>query len=316
MKVIITDHFHPALSKGLTDMGWSVDEMPDISNEELFTCLNQYDGIVLSTKTKMDATMINAGPGLRFIGRVGSGLDHIDTELAAKLGIEVLSSPEGNANAVAEHALGMLLNLIRNQFKANAEVHNGQWLREVNRGRELSSLTVGLIGFGNTGSRFGKKLQSLGTRVLVFDKYKTGFGGDAIIETDLEQVRAEADVISFHVPHTAETNYYLNRSFLEGCKDGVTIINTSRGKVVNTYDLIDGLESGKVRCAALDVFENESWTNLSDEEKNSWNRLMELPEKVLLTPHIAGWTRESKLKLVEVLLEKLRTLYPQGLQKD
>lgn len=306
-KVLVTDDVHPILINGLEADGYDVHYRPEISLEEVIREIGPYSGIVINTKTKAQSPLLNAAKNLKFIARLGSGLDIIDLPLARKKGIAVYSAPEGNRNAVAEHTLGMLLALFNKLPSADREVRAGLWNRESNRGRELMGLTFGIVGFGNTGACLVKKLGCLGVKVLIYDKYKD-FIAESLawaVPCSLEEVQSSADIISFHVPLTPETYSMVNTRFLNLCKPGVVILNTSRGKVVHTESLLKALHSGQVSGACLDVFENEHPGTFSSEEKMLYHQLYKMPQ-VLLTPHVAGWSVESKKRIAEVLLRKIR----------
>lgn len=307
MKVIIADFLHPYLAGQLRLMQFEVDERPEISNAELYAIIPEYDGLVLSTKIIADKNLIDRATKLKFIARAGSGMDTIDVSYATAKNIFVISTPEANANAVAEHALGMLLALMNQIVKADNQMRNGIWQREENRGFELDGKTVGIIGFGNNGSAFAKKLGGFDTDILVYDKYKSGFGSGRIRETSLAQLQEAADVISFHVPYTTETHFYFNADFIQTCKKPIWLINTSRGKIVNTQDLINGIHNARIRGAALDVFEYEKIHEIPLEYLQTMDVLRSLPN-VILTPHIAGWTHESYYKISKFLAEKIARL--------
>lgn len=305
-KILITDKVHSDLVSGLIKAGFIVDYHPDRTPEETKQTISEYYGIIINTKTKMFKDMIDAGKNLKFIARLGSGLDIIDLDYAKEKGIDVFSAPEGNRNAVAEHTLGMLLNLLNHLNRADKEVRNGVWSREKNRGYELSGKVVGIVGYGNTGSCFAEKLSGMDVKVLVYDKYKKHFADDIryVYETSLEELTKDADVISFHLPLTMETKHFVNRDFISTCKDGIIIINTSRGMVIDTTVLLDEIYSGKVAGACLDVFENEKPQTFTTKEQKIYNELYTL-ENVVLSPHIAGWTFESIQKIAQVLLSRI-----------
>lgn len=307
MKVIISDYLHPYLAEQLKAMNYEVMIQPDISNEELYNVIADYDGLVLSTKILVTPRLLDKAVKLKFIARAGSGLDTIDTKYAASKNIYVISTPEANANAVAEHALGMLLALMNQIIKADAQVRKGIWQREENRGFEIDGKTIGIIGFGNNGSAFAKKLSGFDAGILVFDKYKSGFGTEKIKETDLSEIQAQADIISFHVPLNMETEFYFDTAFINACKKPFWLINTSRGKIVHTASLIEGLKSGKIKGAALDVFEYENFSQLPGSFKLLMDELASFPN-VVLTPHIAGWSHESYFKISKILAEKIAGL--------
>ena len=311
-KVLITDGVHPLLLEGLAALGFQCDYHPKIGLEQVREMVADYEGIIINSKVLMDKAMLDAGEKLEFVGRLGSGMEIIDLEYAAQKGVAVHGAPEGNRNAVAEHALGMLLALANNFLQADREVKQKNWQREKNRGFEIMGRTVGIIGFGHTGSQFAKKLSGMGVEILAYDKYKTDYTNnfEQVRETTLEDILANADIISLHLPFTPETKHLVNSDFLKKCKDGVILINTSRGNVAKTKDLIVGLKSGKVGGACLDVFENEKTTTFSQAEHTMYDELYEF-ENVILTPHVAGWTKESLQRLAEVLLRKITT----GLQE-
>ncbi|MCS6928562.1 MAG: NAD(P)-binding domain-containing protein [Saprospiraceae bacterium] len=308
-RALITDDCHMVLVEGLETLGFKCDYRPEITPEEVFACIPAYDGLIVSSKIWVNDALLARASRLQFIGRLGSGMEIIDREAAAARGIAVVNSPEGNRNAVAEHALGMLLALLNNLLRADKQVRQGLWQREANRGIELSGKTVGIIGFGHTGSQFARKLAGLEVRVLAYDKYKSNYAADMpwVQETELEVLQKEADIISLHIPLTQETHHLVNTSFFRRCKPGLIIINTSRGACIKTADLVEALEAGQVGGACLDVFENERPETFTPEEVNLYERLYR-HERVVLTPHIAGWTHESKQKLAEVLLKRIKEL--------
>lgn len=309
-KVLISDKAHSVLSEGLKADGFEVVTLPNISLQAVHDCIHEYTGIIINSKIKTDKALMDKGNKLQFIGRLGSGLDIIDLDYAASKGIAVFNSPEGNCNAVAEHAIGMLLSLFNHLSRSNTEVKSFIWNREKNRGTELIGKTIGIVGFGHTGSSFAKKLEGFGVRVLAYDKYKTNYTApfDFVEEVSPETIQAEADIISFHLPLTEETHLLVDQDYLMNCKDGVYIINTSRGKVLKLEDLLFALSIKKVAGACLDVFENEKFDTLELDEKVVLTKLLQLDE-VIVSPHIAGWTHESLLKIAETLLSKIRSLY-------
>ncbi|MEL6989675.1 MAG: NAD(P)-dependent oxidoreductase, partial [Bacteroidota bacterium] len=265
-----------------------------------------YIGIIINTKIKTDKSLMDKATKLEFVGRLGSGLDIIDLPYAKEKGIQIVNSPEGNCNAVAEHAIGMLLALQNNMTHGDREVRAFNWNREKNRGNEITGKTIGIIGFGHTGSALAKRLRGFDMRILAYDKYKVDYASplDYAMESNLKQIQAESDYISFHLPLTEETHHMANASFFEDCQNCPVIINTSRGKVVDTRALLSAIKENKIAGACLDVFENEKVSTFTPEEKELYNSLYQL-ENVILTPHVAGWTHESKRKIAETLLEKL-----------
>jgi D-3-phosphoglycerate dehydrogenase len=306
-RVLITDDCHPLLREGLENMGYACDFQPDITPEETLRVIPQYEGLIINSKIWVNKPFLDAATALRFVGRLGSGMEIVDRGYAAERGVAVVSSPEGNRNAVAEQALGMLLTLANNLLRADREVRQQVWRREFNRGWELRGKTIGIIGFGHTGSQFARKLAGMEMRVLAYDKYKTpGYaaGMDWVEETSLEDIQNRCDIISLHLPLTAETKHLVDRKFMEACKPGLVLMNTSRGGCIQTGDVVDALEKGMLGGACLDVFENEKPPTFSEQEKVLYDRLYAL-ENVVLAPHIAGWTHESKRMMAEVLLEKI-----------
>ena len=306
-KVLITDGVHMLLQDGLRELGYQVDYDPDISLEAVRDLVDRYEGLIINSKILVDRQLLDAGTKLRFVGRLGSGLEIIDLAYAKAKGVAVLNSPEGNRNAVAEHALGMLLALNNKLLQADREVRAGQWQREKNRGRELMGSTVGLIGFGHTGSSFARKLLGMGVRILAYDKYKTNYTANFpnVEVAGIGRLCREADIISLHLPLTDETRHWVDADFLGRCKEGLLLINTSRGQIVRTRDLITALREGQVGGACLDVFENEKPATFDPEEERLYAELYKLPN-TLLTPHVAGWTVESRERLASVLLEKIK----------
>ncbi len=314
-KALVTDDCHPVLLEGLEKMGYRCDFEPNISPAETLKRIGDYEGLVINSKILVNRAFLDAAKKLEFVARLGSGMEIVDREYAEKLGVKVISSPEGNRNAVAEQAMGMLLALSNNLLRADREVRQKIWRREANRGWELREKTVGIIGFGHTGSSFAKKLAGFEVEVLAFDKYKpvrpshpggTGFAKDFshVRETEMGEIFEKSDIISLHLPLTDETKFLVNQNFVKKCKRGVIIINTSRGKCVNTLDLVEALENGQVGGACLDVFENEKPETFTPAEHEIFDRLYKM-ENVVLSPHVAGWTFESKYLLGKILVEKL-----------
>ena len=296
-RILIADRTHEVLEEKLREAGFVVSVEPDHDYESLVAAAQGCVGLVVRSKIIIDRPFLDHARHLRCIGRVGAGMETIDVEYAESKGISCLNSPEGNRDAVGEHAVGLLLALIDNIARADAEVRQGLWRREANRGIELGSLTVGIIGYGNMGQSFAKRLSGFGCRVVIYDKYKE-------IGT-LEEVQREADVVSFHVPLTDETHHYLDTGFIEAMAKPFFVVNTARGAVVDTEALVQGLERGKVRGAALDVleYENMQADGLGDVPV-SMQYLMRSPLTVL-TPHVAGWTVESKDRLAAVRADKM-----------
>lgn len=305
-KVLISDRTHEVLPQRLREVGFEVSVEPDHDYESLAQAAQGCEGLVVRSKVNIDRAFIDRVPSLKCIGRVGAGMETIDVDYAEAHGVRCLNSPEGNRDAVGEHAVGLLLSLLNNIARADAEVRRGLWQREVNRGYELGPLTVGIIGFGNMGQAFAKRLSGFGCRIVVYDKYKelSDFKNLNVVKV-LSELQAEADIVSFHVPLTDETHHYLDAEFIDTMAKPFYLINTARGAVVDTEALVAGLESGKVRGAALDVLEYEKMQadGLGDVPE-CVHYLMRSPRTVL-TPHVAGWTVESKYKLAAVLAEKM-----------
>lgn len=301
--ILIIDPVHEILMQSLSDAGYAYTYSPDVKRSTLLVEAPYCTGLVVRTKTIIDREFMDAFPTLRFIARVGAGMDNVDEIAAKEKGITCFNAPEGNRDAVAEHALGMMLALNNRFRKAHQEIGSGIWDREGNRGLELGAQTIGIIGYGNAGRALAKKLSGFGSKVLAYDKYHQE-SDDYAKWVDLEQLRAKADVISLHVPLTEDTRYAYNHTFFSACNKPLLLINTSRGEVLPLADLIRLLEDGKVWAAGLDVLPNEKPNTWSAEEQQQMTFLQEHPQ-VLLSPHVAGWTVESYRKLSEVIAEKI-----------
>ena len=306
MKVIVLDENHDLLNKGLMNLGFQIDEAYTDSYEQVLGKIENYDGMIIRSRIPIDQRMLATAKNLKFIGRVGAGLENIDEEFAVLKGIELFNAPEGNRDSVAEHAIGMLLMLMNRLRIADAEVRNGIWLREENRGDELMGKTVGIIGYGNMGKAFAKRLQGFGVDVICYD-IKENVGDEFAMQVDLEELFKRAEVVSLHTPQTEETVGMINRDFIDSFSNPFYFINTARGKAVVTKDLVEAIESGKIKGACLDVheYEKSSFENLKFDELPDAFQYLVNSDRVILAPHIAGWTHQSKRKLAEVILNKI-----------
>jgi D-3-phosphoglycerate dehydrogenase len=300
-KVLIAAPVHNCLTDGLRSMGYELVIKEKITQEEALTLVKDITGIVTSTRLNIDKALIDAAPLLKWVGRMGSGMEIIDVAYAQTKGIGCFSSPEGNANAVAEHALGILLSLNKNIIKGDSELRKGVWKRDDNRGNELEDRTIGIIGFGNTGRAFAKKLQGFDVKILAYDKYNSQEYPSYVTQCDsLEAIYSEADIISFHVPLQPDTRHYFSADFIQKMAKPFVLINTSRGAVVDTVALVNGLQHGKITGACLDVFEEEPIDIANDNLKQIVNR-----SNVVLTPHIAGYSHEAVYKMSMTILQKI-----------
>lgn len=311
MKILHLDTNHSLLISGLNELGFTNHEDYSSSKTEIEKKIKDYQGIVIRSRFKIDKTFIEAAANLQFIARVGAGLESIDCEYAQTKGIHLISAPEGNRNAVSEHALGMLLALMNKLFIADSEVRHGEWNREKNRGDELDGKTVGIIGYGNTGKAFAKKLKGFDVKVIFCD-IKPNLEDEYARQVTLETLKQQADVLSLHVPFTELTNKLVNKTFINSFSRPFYLINTARGKCVVTKDLVDALLSGKIIAAGLDVLEYEqsSFENLFLDRKipNEFKQLLKM-KNVILTPHIAGWTHQSKEKLSQTIVDKIKAKF-------
>ncbi|KEZ92156.1 2-hydroxyacid dehydrogenase [Nonlabens ulvanivorans] len=306
MKVLHLDSNHDILASMLEDAGYTNHYDYTSSKENILKVISDYDGLIVRSRFPIDQEFLKAAQKLKFIGRVGAGLENIDLDVAQKLHIACYNAPEGNRNAVGEHALGMLLSLFNHLNRADQEVRNGIWLREENRGLELEGKTVGLIGYGNMGKSFARKLSGFDCKVIFYD-LKNGLEDKNATQVSLKELQSQADVLSLHTPQTTLTTGMVNKEFIAGFKKPFYLINTARGKSVIIADLVEALESGKVKGAGLDVLEYEksSFTSLFDKEMPlPFKKLLKM-DNVLLSPHVAGWTIESKYKLAHVIASKI-----------
>jgi D-3-phosphoglycerate dehydrogenase / 2-oxoglutarate reductase len=306
-KILFLDSNHPSMMELLRAKGFACEEDYSSPKEAVEKKLSAYHGVVIRSRFRLDRQFLDAGTNLECIGRAGAGMENIDVAYAESKGIRCVHAPEGNRVAVAEHALGMLLALMNNFLRADREVRCGTWKREENRGTELTGKTVGIIGYGNMGSAFAKVLRGFDVSILAYDKYKTGFGNEYVKESSPEEIHAHADVLSLHVPLTDETKFMVNESFLQAFAKPIWLLNTSRGKVLDTAALAAALKSGKVVGAGLDVLEYEavSFEQLGAETFPQPFRDLCDSDRVILSPHVAGWTVESHRKIAEVLAGKM-----------
>ena len=307
-KVLIVDDLHTSLIDELVAKGFQVDYQPEITKERVAEVIGDYHGLVIRSKIYIDEAFVKAAEKLEFIARAGAGIDNIDEKAVSMAGIHVFNAPEGNRDAVGEHAVGMLLMLLNKLYKGHEEIGRGIWDREGNRGVELGNMTVGIFGYGNTGGAFARKLSGFGCRIIAFDKYKTGIRERFVESVSLERFFEETDVLSVHVPLTSETGYVINKRFFDSFKKSIYVINTSRGKVLSLADLLEGLQKNKILGACLDVLENEKLSQLSVLENNLLQDLRNTG-RVLFSPHVAGWTVESYRKISEVLSRKILDHY-------
>lgn len=307
MKILFLDSVHPILEQRLTEKGFVCLHEYQKTKTEVEKIIHEFDGIVIRSRFKIDSQFIDKASRLKFIARSGAGMENIDIPYALHKGIKCYHSPEGNRDAVAEHALGMLLCLFNNLCRSNFEAKQGIWNREKNRGLEISDKTIGIIGYGYMGSAFAQRLKGFQCKILAYDKYKKNFGNEYVTECTLQEIFEKTDILSVHLPLTEETFYYINQEFIHQFAKPFYLINTARGKNVNTNHLVEALKNGKIKGACLDVLEYEkvSFENLNKEELPEAFQFLANNENVILSPHIAGWTHESYIKLSSVLADKI-----------
>ena len=301
--ILIVDDIHPIFIERVEAMGYHCDYRPLIKADEALQIIGDYVGLVMRSKFKLNRQYLDAGKNLRFVCRAGAGMDNIDEAYAAEKGIELINAPEGNADAVGEHAIGLLLALMNNFRNADNEIRSGTWKREANRGYELKGKTVGIIGYGFMGHSFARKLSGFEVNVIAYDKYKTGFSDQYAREVSMEEIVKHSDVLSLHIPLTAETDGMVNDEYLFHFKKPIFLINTARGKIVKLKAVLNAIDQGKILGAGLDVLEIEKFPLLAEQE---WFNELRQSGKVIFTPHVAGWTFDSYWKISEVMAEKLR----------
>ena len=304
MKILLLDKNHPLITEQLSAKGFVLEEDFISSYNEVINKIENYDGIIIRSRIPIDENFIRHAKNLKFIARVGAGMENIDVEFAKSLGIKLISSPEGNRDSVAEHVVGMLLILMNRLFIASNEVKNGIWKREENRGDELLGKTFGIIGYGNMGKAVAKRLSGFGVRVIFYD-ILPNIGDEFATEVSLEILQKETDILSLHLPITPETRYFIDAEFILGMQKEFYFVNTARGENVKTKDLVEALKTGKVKGAALDVLEYEKSSFENLEMKNEDLDYLLQSEKAIVTPHIAGWTTQSKEKLAQVIVDKI-----------
>jgi D-3-phosphoglycerate dehydrogenase len=308
LKILVIDSMHDSLFSMLKEIGAVTEYVPDIKREEVKTRHIGFDGLIVRSKTFIDRDLLGESPTLKFIGRAGAGIDNLDVDYLESKGIAVLHASEGNRDAVGEYAIGSLLSLMRKIPAGNAQVRQMIWDRERNRGEEIMGKTVSIIGYGNMGHSFARRLSGFGCNVLAYDKYKTSYSDGYVRESTMEELWEETDILSLHVPLTTETRAMVDTAYIKRFKKSILVLNTARGEIVVLKDMADLIGCGKVRGAVLDVLENEKLSTLSDMQRKAFNSLSE-SSNVILTPHIAGWTFESHVKINVALVSKIRALY-------
>lgn len=304
-RILIADKLHSAFREKAEKLGYDVDDCPAYTRAETLAAIKDYEGLAIRTKFNIDRELMEAGTRLKFIARAGAGMDNIDEKFAEERGIICINAPEGNRDAVGEHAVGMLLSLMNNLRKADNEVRHEIWDREGNRGYELKNRTVGIIGYGHMGQSFARKLHGFGVNIIAYDKYKTAFGDEYVKEVSMEEIVKESDVLSLHIPLTRETRQMVDDEYFFHFRKPVFFLNTARGEIVNTSSVLRAINSGKVLGAGLDVLESEKFPALAEQP---WFEELIANGKIILSPHVAGWTFESYRKISEVLGEKLASI--------
>lgn len=304
---LIIDPMHESIFAMMQDIGWKVEYRPEITRDEVRSIHLGFDGLIVRSKTIINADLLGESPTIKFVGRAGAGLDNVDLDYMSSKGILVVHASEGNRDAVGEFTIGALLSLMRNIGRADREVRSMIWEREGNRGEEIGSKTVSIIGYGNMGQAFAKRLSGFGCKVLAYDKYKSDYSDEYVSEASLDQIYAETDILSLHIPLTFETRFLVNEQYFNRYAKNIVFINTARGEIVSLSALVTAMNEGKVRGAVLDVLENEKLGTFSPLQAAAFNSLKER-SNVILTPHIAGWTYESHVKINVALVSKVKAL--------
>ncbi len=306
-KILLIDQPHLFLEERLTELGFELLRFYHAEESEIWKVLSTCFGVVMRSRFHIGKNFIDQGKNLRFIAREGVGIEHIDAAYAESKGIQIIISPEGSRDTVAEHTLGLLLALMNNLARADRQVRSGQWTREGNRAVEIKGKTLGIIGYGNMGSALAQRLQGFGAQLIAYDKFKSNYSDGRVEEVNLQTIFEESDIISLHIPYSTDNHYFVNDVFLNSFRKNIFLVNTARGLVLNTADLVKHLQSGKVRGAALDVLEYEetSFNFLQFDKLPAAFQYLIQADNVILSPHIAGWSFESKLKHAQVLAEKI-----------
>lgn len=304
MKILLLDKNHPLITEQLSEKGFVLEEDFSSNYEQVLEKIHLYEGIIIRSRIPLDAHFLEKAKNLKFIARVGAGMENIDTSKAQELGIKLINSPEGNKDAVAEHVIGMLLVLMNRLFISSNEVKKGIWLREENRGEEILGKTFGIIGYGNMGKAVAKRLSGFGCKTIFYD-IKPNLSDESATQVSLQELQENADILSLHTPLTEDTLYMIDEEFISKMKKNFYFINTARGKNLKTSALVNALKSGKIKGACLDVLEYEKTSFENLETKNEDLEYLLNSEKAIITPHIAGWTHESKIKLAQVIVDKI-----------
>ena len=304
MKILLLDKNHPLITEQLSEKGFALEEDFSSSYEQVLEKIHLYEGVIIRSRIPLDAHFLEKAKNLKFIARVGAGMENIDTAKAQELGIKLINSPEGNKDAVAEHVIGTLLVLMNRLFISSNEVKKGIWLREENRGEEILGKTFGIIGYGNMGKAVAKRLSGFGCKTIFYD-IKPNLSDEFATQVSLQELQENADILSLHTPFTEDTLYMIDEEFISKMKKNFYFINTARGKNLKTSALVNALKSGKIKGACLDVLEYEKTSFENLETKNEDLEYLLNSEKAIITPHIAGWTHESKIKLAQVIVDKI-----------